>query len=73
MNRIKQAGPFPCDSKVEEIVIKLHAGLPVDALTHQEGQLVGVLTGRWHPNYSLEEKKRHFKKTIPSPSEVFPV
>ena len=33
-----------------ENILQLLTGLPVQALPHQEGQLVGVLAGSWHPH-----------------------
>lgn len=67
MNRTKLISPRTCDLKVEEVVIQFHAGLPVDTLTHQEGQLVGILTRRWHSDYSLGGKtvKQNTKQVNP--------
>lgn len=45
-------------SQVEEEVIQLHVGLPVDALTHKESQLVGVLAGSGHSDHPLKHKRK---------------
>ena len=36
--------------EVVEDLLQLLAGLPVEALPHQEGQLVGILAGGGHPH-----------------------
>lgn len=41
--------------QVEEQVIQLHVRLPVDALTNQEGQLVGVLARGRHTDDPLRK------------------
>lgn len=43
--------------KVEKVVIQFHTGLSVDALTHKEGQLVGILAGSGHSDDSLKDRK----------------
>lgn len=40
-------------SEVEQQVVQLDIRFPVDALTHQKGQFVGVLAGGGHSDGSL--------------------
>lgn len=42
--------------QVEEVVVQFHTVLPVDALTHQESQPVGVLAGSGHSDDPLNSK-----------------
>lgn len=49
--------------KVEKLVIQFHTGLSVDALTHKESQLVGVLAGSGHSDDPLKHKEKQSDMT----------
>lgn len=53
-----------CVLKVEQELVQLNIGLPVDALTHEESQLVGIHAGSRHSDDSLKPKYRGEKKSI---------
>lgn len=63
------SGPF-LSLKVEKLVIQFHIGLFVDALTHKESQLVGVLAGSGHSDDPLKHKEKQSGMTNTMPKSV---